>query len=165
MEAEAILSSPDWINAAGILLLLMGAGLLTLEFFLPTFGLFGFAGVAALLIGTVVLYQTGYIDTLFVDPGWLIGMAVMGLCLSAAGGWYTYKLYRKQLTTGPESLVGETAIIVEWAGKTGLVRVQGEIWQAYSDSALIIRKDDPVLISKTDNLKLKVRLPEKTTGE
>lgn len=160
METEAVLASEQWINAGGFFLLLVGVSFLILEFFLPSFGLFGFAGVAAILIGVVQLHQTGYIEDMPVSVESLMGIAVVGLALSGAGGWYSWKLYHKKVTTGIEGMVGESVQIVEWKGTKGRIHVQGETWQAYADRKLSFKKDDEAIVAKVDGLKIKIIKPD-----
>lgn len=159
-EEHVVLETANWVNAGGFMLLAIGAGFLIMELFLPTFGLFGFSGIAALMIGTVILDQTGYIETMDVNVPALIGVAVVALILSGVSGWYLFKLYKQKLTTGPESLIGETGTVADWTGTSGHVRVQGDIWQAFSDAPLPLKPDDKVLVTRVDNLKLKIRLSE-----
>lgn len=156
METEAILSSSEWISAGGILLVLVGISFLVLEFFLPSFGLFGFAGVASILIGIVQLHQSGHIEKMPISVDALIVIAIIGIFLSIAGGWYSWKLYRKRMTTGTESMIGETARVTSWKDKTGHIMIQGESWQAYSDNTLSLKKNDEVIISMINGLKIKV---------
>jgi membrane-bound serine protease (ClpP class) len=156
METEALLASSDWVNAGGIMLVLIGISFLILEFFVPSFGLFGFAGVASILIGVVQLHQTGYIEEIPVSINTLIVLAIIGVFLSVAGGIYSYKLYKKKVTTGIEAMLGETASVIDWQGKTGHISIEGENWKAYTDDTLDLQKGDPVLISKIDGLKIKV---------
>lgn len=156
MEAEAILASSQWISAGGIILLLVGIVLLILEFFLPSFGLFGFAGVTAILIGIVQLHQSGQIDHIPISVEMLIGLAVLGLLLSIFSGWYSWRLYKKKQTTGVEAMIGETANVVSWNEKTGHIHIQGETWQAYSDEPLKLKKNDAIKIVKITGLKIKI---------
>ena len=161
METEAViasvdLASSDWVSAGGLILMFVGASFLVLEFFLPSFGLFGFAGVASILIGIIQLHQTGYIERMPVSVETLIGLAIFGLILSGVGGWYSWKLYRRKLTTGIEGMVGEPAQVIEWQGTKGRVHIQGEDWQAYSNDPLSLQKDDKVIVAKIDGLKIKI---------
>lgn len=156
MEAEAILASSEWVSAGGIFLLLIGVSFLIAEFFIPSFGLFGFAGVTAALIGVIQLHQTGYIEELPVSINVLIGGIFLGILLSALGGWYSWKLYKQKNTTGTESMIGETAHVLKWNKTTGRIQIQGEDWQAYSDSDLALKKDDEVIVSKIEDLKIKI---------
>ena len=45
------------INYAGLGLILLGVAFLTAEVFIPSFGIFGFAGIAALTIGSFFLFE------------------------------------------------------------------------------------------------------------
>ncbi|MEM8833569.1 MAG: NfeD family protein [Pseudomonadota bacterium] len=156
MEFESVLSSSDWISAGGIALVLLGIALLIVEVFLPAFGLFGFAGVSIILIGVVQLHQTGYIEEMPVSVEVIIMLAILSIALAIAGGIYTYRLYRKKMTTGIEGMIGESAKILNWSGKEGRIFVQGENWQAYSDEAHKLDKDDEVYVAKVSDMKVKI---------
>ncbi len=86
----------------------------------------------------------------------IIGGIVIGVILSALGGWYSWMLYKKKNTTGVEAMLGQTARILEWKDTEGRIHIQGEDWQAYSDGTLALKKDDEVIISKVDDLKIKI---------
>ncbi len=156
METEALFASSEWVNAGGVFLLLTGVSFLILEFFLPSFGLFGFAGVSAILIGIVQLHQTGYIEEMPFSANGFIGLSLLGLVLSAFGGWYSWRLYKKKVSTGIEGMIGETAHVMEWSGTEGRVQIQGETWQAYADKELSLNKDDKAIVAKVDGLKIKI---------
>ena len=47
METETVLNSAEWVNAGGLFLILIGISFLIAEFFIPSFGMFGFSGVSA----------------------------------------------------------------------------------------------------------------------
>lgn len=156
MEEEVILASEAWVNSGGMILITIGVAFIILEFFLPSFGLFGFAGASSILIGVVQLHQTGYIEEMPVSIDTLIIMAIIGLLLAAAGGLYTYRLYQKQNTTGTEAMLGQEATIIDWKDTKGNIHIQGENWQAYSDDKYSLNKGDKVLVSKIDGLKIKI---------
>jgi membrane-bound serine protease (ClpP class) len=46
------------------------------------------------------------------------------------------KAYKRPATTGAEELIGATAVVVDWQGTRGQVRVRGEIWGARADKPL-----------------------------
>ncbi|MEM6812373.1 MAG: NfeD family protein [Pseudomonadota bacterium] len=156
MEVDTILSSSQWVSAGGIALILIGFSFFVLEFFLPSFGLFGFAGAASILIGVVQLHQTGYIEEMPIDLNILIGLAVLALLGSIAGGIYTYRLYKRQMTSGVEGMIGDIGKVLEWKKTEGRVFVQGENWQAYSDEALSLKKDEEIIISKVEKMRVKI---------
>ncbi len=164
METDLILASSDWVSAGGIALILIGLSFLILEIFLPSFGLFGFAGVAAILIGVVQLHQTGYIENMPLSIEAIIIIALLFLLFSIIGGVFAFKMFKKQMTTGIEGMVGDTARVVDWDGTKGHVFIQGENWQAYSDDTHKLKKNDEVFVSKVENLKVKIipKSPENT---
>jgi membrane-bound serine protease (ClpP class) len=161
MSEDILFNSVAWVNAGGLFLIAIGVCFVVGELFLPAFGLFGFAGVAALIIGTVILDQTGYITSLDLNIPLLLSVAVGGLALSGLGGWYAWKLHRRKISTGPESLLGDMAEIVNWSGTSGHVRIQGDIWQAYADTPFSGQTGDKVLVCLVDHVKLKIRPQEK----
>lgn len=156
METEVVLASSDWVSAGGIALILIGIAFFILEIFLPSFGLFGFAGAAAILIGVVQLHQTGYIENMPISIEAIIAIALLFLLLSIIGGVIAFRMFRKQMTTGIEGMVGDTGRIIDWNDKSGHVFIQGENWQAYSDEPWKLNKNDAVFISKVENLKVKI---------
>lgn len=156
MEEGIILAGDQWISAGGFILIILGISIVLVEFFMPSFGLFGFAGATAIIIGIIQLYLTGYITEMPVSLEVLIAMAVIGVLLASAGGYLTFRLYQKQAVTGVEAMIGAEARIIGWHEKQGRVRIMGESWQAYSDSAYSLKRGDTVLVSKVDGLKIKI---------
>jgi membrane-bound serine protease (ClpP class) len=156
MENEVANAGLTWVNAGGVALLAIGFGLLFAEIFVPSFGLFGLAGIAAVLIGLANLQYTGYLSDFPLSPEALIGIAIIFIILSTIGGWYFYKLYKKRNTTGLEGMVGATARVLSWDGTKGRVFVQGENWTAYADETLKLEKDDEVVVAKAEELKIKI---------
>jgi membrane-bound serine protease (ClpP class) len=90
--------------------------------------------------------------------GWqiLFGIAFVELLILIALGIILTRLRRHKVTTGTESMIGQTATIIEWNDKAGLVRINGEIWKAQSEQALTAKPDDMVTVEKIDGLVLKV---------
>jgi len=65
------------------------------------------------------------------------------------------------VTTGIESLVGDTATVIEWERHTGLVRHRGELWRAASGEAFRVK--EPVRIVAVDGTLLHVqRVPSRS---
>lgn len=148
------------INAAGAALMLLGFAFIIAEAFLPSFGILGLAGLVAFIVGAVIMFDMESMPGLALDWGVISGIAVSGALLLAIIVFLTVKVYRRQVTTGPESMIGHTASVEEWDGHEGRVRVQGEIWHAIADDALELRKGDKVLVSAVKDLTLKIRAEE-----
>ncbi len=145
------------VNAAGIILLLVGAALLIAEFFVPSFGVLGIGGVAAFVIGGLVMFDDSQMPGLGLDWQILGGMAFSGLLLVALIVWMAVNSYKRRSQTGTEGLIGSTARIVSWTGTNGRVRIQGEVWQAYSEEPCTLKAGDFVTIAAwQDDLRLKI---------
>lgn len=156
MEIDTLLASNEWIKVGGYTLATIGISLLIIEIFVPSFGLFGFAGVAALIIGIVQLHQIGAITQLPINGETLIILAFLGVALSIAGGVYSFRLMTKKVTTGTEAMIRESASVIEWKGKSGRIHIKGESWKAFSDTSLKLQKEDTVKIISVHNLKIKI---------
>ncbi len=150
------MTEAGWIDVAGVMLVLLGIGLIVTEIFLPALGLFGVGGIAAVITGTVVLHNSGFMERAEIGIGWIIGLVTGLVALSLVTGWVTWRAYQEKAQAGPESLLGTTAEIIEWNGKTGRVRAQGDIWQAFSDHMLTLKPGDGVLIARVEDLHLKI---------
>jgi membrane-bound serine protease (ClpP class) len=144
------------INAAGIVLILLGAGFIVAEMFVPSFGILGFCGLAAFVFGAAILVDTDGLLGIGLDHGVIAGLAVLGALIVGTCIWLTAKVIRKGETVGAESLIGEPAYVVEWNGISGRVRAQGEVWSAYSDMPLTPAAEEKLTVSRVDALKLKV---------
>ncbi len=147
----------DWITIAGIMLLVIGFGMTIVEIFFPALGLFGITGVAAMIVGAVILHQHGGLEQVGIGWGVIAAVILTGIGLSIAGGWLTIKAMQQEVTTGPESLIGEPGIVIDWSGSEGKVHVQGEDWQAFAEDGEQLKPKDTVFVAKADGLKLKVR--------
>lgn len=118
-------------NAAGLLLLLFGGGLFLLEVHVTSYGLLSLSGLAALFIGSLLLFRNDGVSAL---PLRLIAPTVLGVCaLLSAAVWLLAKAQRLKPRVGVQALVGSIAEVRQWAGSNGKVFVHGEIWNAALD--------------------------------
>ncbi len=123
------------INYAGLGLIILGMILLVAEAFLPSFGILGFGGVVAFVIGSVMLIDTEV-------PGFGVSPYFMGAVALLAGGatlliaTKMYRLRHQPVRTGSDEMVGSPGKVLEWSGDRGEIRVQGEIWQARAQAPL-----------------------------
>ncbi len=119
------------VNFAGLALVLLGVGMMIAEFFVPSFGALGFGGLAAFVIGSIVLMDT---DTagMEVSRGLIGGVATAGGTLMLGTIWLAMRARRRPVSTGREQLVGDTAEAVGAFNGKGQVRIYGELWNAVS---------------------------------
>lgn len=119
------------VSFAGVALILLGIAFMIAEAFLPSFGVVGFGGIVAFVVGALILIDTdapgfgiplALIGTLAVLSALLIG-GVLGMALKAR---------QRALVSGDAGLVGSLVTVTQvMAGNPfrGVVLAQGEQWQ------------------------------------
>jgi membrane-bound serine protease (ClpP class) len=115
------------VSAAGVLLLLLAAGLFVAELFVVSHGALTLAGAITFVIGALMLFDPAgpaYQVSLQVAIGIAAALAlVIGLALAKAAA-----ARRRPAEVGVHRLVGEQGSV----RRDGLVFVAGELWQARS---------------------------------
>jgi len=117
------------VNATGILLIILAAIFFVLEIFIVSYGLLSIAGIGALLLGSLMLFEgekagvrlswTVLVPTVAVVSGFFI--AVAGLVV---------KTHLSKPRTGAIGLVGEIGVVKMALEPHGKVFVHGELWNA-----------------------------------
>jgi membrane-bound serine protease (ClpP class) len=150
------------IATAGMLLILFGIALLILELKVPSFGVLGLGGVAALVMGSIV--ATRDVPGVPVSLGTIVpaalGLAVAVLLL----GRLAMKAQQKPPETGVEAMLNETGRtrMNLTPGAAGQIDVHGEIWTAVSH--VPIAAGVPVRIVAMQGLTMVVEpLPESSS--
>lgn len=137
------------VNYAGLALVAVGVGMIVAEFFFPTFGSLGLGGLIAFVVGSLILFDTDI-------PGMNIGLPVIAAVATVGGlaiaamGWLASRSLRRPVVTGVQTMVGETAEVIETFSGKGRIRYGGEIWNALSASA--VRAGQLVRITRVDGL-------------
>lgn len=120
------------VSFAGVALILLGIAFMIAEAFLPSFGVVGFGGIVAFVVGALILIDTD-------APGFGIPLALIGtLALLSAlliGGVLGMALKARQraLVSGDAGLVGSLVTVTQVMASDpfcGVVLAQGEPWQA-----------------------------------
>lgn len=119
------------------------------EFFFLSYGLLA-------LVGVILLVVCGILMAGAVPAGIVWGLAVLGLMVAGGSAWLVIRMQRKQITTGPESMVGREAIILQWKDQEGFVSIQGERWKAFSAEPLSLRVNDRVRVGAVQGLSVKI---------
>lgn len=141
------------VNYAGLALMALGVGLIVAESITPSFGVMGFGGVVAFVVGSIILFDTGI-------PGFEAPLRVIG-GVGLAAGLLMFGLVvvlarsrRRPVVSGAESLVGRRAVVLEDFEGAGPVLVQGERWHAASPSP--VKKGQELYVQSVDGLRLEV---------
>ncbi len=140
------------VNFAGIGLILLGIAFMVAEAFVPSFGALGVGGLAAFVIGSVILIDSDL--PAFEIPYALIGgvAATSAFFLILVLGMVVRGRFRPPVS-GRESLVGAFAEALEDFSGEGWVRVQGERWRAQVRAS--VRRGQRLRILSVDGLRLK----------
>jgi membrane-bound serine protease (ClpP class) len=125
------------INIAGLLLMLLGAGMLIAELFVTSYGALGVGGVVAFVLGSLFLVDTSETN-LTISRGIIGGAAAAFTGIVLGIGYIALRDRRERSTTGREGLIGEIGEVREGItpGIPGHVMVHGEIWRAVSDAPI-----------------------------
>ena len=142
------------VNYAGLALILLGIALFVAEAFVPSFGVLGLGGVAALGFGALLLFDRDV-------PGLAIPLPVIGTVtlLSAAivigVASMAVRARRRPQVTGTARLVGVAGEVLEFGDGVGWALVEGERWQIRARDGL--RAGQRVRVTRVDGLTLEVR--------
>ncbi len=148
------------ISYAGMALLLVGLAFIVGEAFVPSGGVLGMGGLAAFVIGSVILFDDHHLRISLPTIG--------GTALVFAGFllWVLKRfvgLRRRPPVSGLERLIGAEAEVLEGFDARGRVRVAGEIWSAHTRKPLF--KGQRVRVTGVRDLVLEVEGRERSSSE
>jgi membrane-bound serine protease (ClpP class) len=141
------------VNYAGLALIALGVLLIVAESFVPSFGALGLGGIVAFVMGSVMLLDK---DVPGFSIAWQViaAMALAGALVLLAIVSFAVRARRRPVVSGAEGLLLEVAEATEDFERHGLVRVQGELWQAVSREP--VRAGQRLRIRKVDGLTVEV---------
>ena len=144
------------VTLVGIVLLLGGVALIVAEAHLPTHGILGAAGVAALVVSGLLLYDTN--SSAFevsVPVVIVVGLVLGGLIAVAVQK--AFQAGRVKAKTGWEELVGEVGEVRVPLSPVGQVFVEGALWRARpTDAGTTLDRGYRVRVESVDGLTLLV---------
>jgi membrane-bound serine protease (ClpP class) len=141
------------INYVGVLLILLALGLFIAEVKVQAFGALGIGGVAAMVIGLVILVDAP-------DAVMRIGLSTAIATAIPFAALFIFLLFavlrslRQRVTTGAAGMIGLIGVTDSEVHTTGRVKVRGEYWNASSVAPIPVGKRIKVL--GVDELKLNV---------
>ena len=141
------------VNYAGLTLMLIGIVLIIAEAMVPSFGILGFGGIVAFLMGGLMLFDT---DSDAFQIGWpVLGATVFVMVIVIIVTIrLALKIRKQSVTTGIDVLIGrEGEVLIDFKQK-GQVRIGGEIWAARSTDD--VEQGDTVRVLAVDGLMLEV---------
>ncbi|MDV2989889.1 MAG: NfeD family protein [Dehalogenimonas sp.] len=141
------------MNIAGILLIAVAIGLFAAEALTSGYVLFAAAGLIALILGGILLFD-------FAVAPWVTGfllalILILSLTATILIARRVAAAHHQKIATGSEELIGLTAKVRSPLKPTGTVFIEGEIWTAVlpEGTAAI---GDTVTVTAVDGLNLRV---------
>lgn len=147
------------ISYVGVGLIVIGIAFMAVEALSPSFGVAGVGGVAAFVIGSVMLMDTQLPAYQIALPV-VLAVAVASFLLMVFALGMVVRSTRHAVVSGTGTLVGQIAVVEQSDPDNVLVHVNGELWRVDGDTPLDL--GDRVRITAVNNLSLRV---EKITGE
>jgi membrane-bound serine protease (ClpP class) len=142
------------VSYAGLGLVILGVALMVAEAFAPSFGVLGFGGLVAFIVGSIILMDTEL-------PAYQIALPViLALALSSAAVLIfmlgmVWRSHHQAVVSGIDALTGVHAVVEEMHDGQARVRVRGELWQA--DCTEPLQPGDPVEVLTARGLHLSVK--------
>ena len=135
----------------GIALILLAVGLFIAEYFTTSFGLLTAGGVAAMVMGSLILFS--HSPGIEVSRGLIAGVTagVTAFAVFVVGA--IVRGQRRRKATGAEGMIGTIAIAKTPLDPTGTALAQGELWTAVSEGGRVAPGEE-VIISRVAELKL-----------
>jgi len=135
----------------GLALILLAVGLFIAEYFTTSFGLLTAGGIAALVMGSLILFS--YSPGIEVDKRLIAGVTagITAFAIFVVGA--IVRGQRRRKATGAEGMIGKIAIAKTPLDPTGTVLTQGELWTAASEGGRVAPGEE-VIITKVEELKL-----------
>lgn len=141
------------VNYAGAFLVILGAVFLLLEISVTSYGLLALGGLIAMMLGGLFLIKSDA-PFLQVSLSFLLPtvMTIGGLIGIIA--WTAVKSTRGRPVTGTEGMIGSIGIARTDLNPRGQITVQGEIWEAVSQTP--IRQGEAAEVMSVEGLTVKV---------
>jgi membrane-bound serine protease (ClpP class) len=141
------------VNYAGVALIGLGLLFMVAELFVPSMGILGVGGVAAFVIGSVILFDTGV-------PGFKVALPLLGAITVLTLGFFVgvigaaMKARIRPVVTGREELLQSIGTVFEDFEGMGRIHIHGEDWSARS--RLRVRRGQKVRVTALEGLTLHV---------
>jgi len=143
------------MNLAGLMLVVVGLVLFLLETHITSFGLLTLAGVAATVLGAIMLFDSP-IPALRVSLPLILPLVILSSLLFAVAIGLSVRTLRSKPTTGREGMLGLEGRVRTALAPEGQVEVHGELWKAIGQEGEIA-VGETVVVVRVEGLRLEVR--------
>lgn len=142
------------MNVAGILLIVLGGVLFILEVKIQSFGLLTLSGIAATVIGALMLFDSPE-PALRASLGVMVPVTLATLALFGVAVVLSIRTMRTRPTTGREGMVGLTGVVKRPLEPSGVIDVHGELWNAVATEP--VAEGETVEVVSVTGLTLEVK--------
>jgi membrane-bound serine protease (ClpP class) len=139
------------IDYAGLILIIAGIVFMVAEAFTPSFGILGFGGIVAFVLGSAFLFDTN-LPYFRLSWGVIAAAGIASGLLLILGLGATLKSQRRPSAAGVLHMRGAVGEVLDWSGDHGHVWIEGERWRARSEMEL--SKGEAVRVEKMEGLSL-----------
>jgi membrane-bound serine protease (ClpP class) len=141
------------VNYAGASLVILGVVFLLLEISVTSYGLLALGGLVAMTLGGLLLIKSDApflrVSLFFLLPTVMTIGGLIGII-----AWTAVKSTRRRPITGAEGMIGSIGIAKTDVNPRGQITVQGEIWEAVSQTP--IRQGESAEVMSVEGLTVKV---------
>jgi membrane-bound serine protease (ClpP class) len=141
------------VRHTAIALLLASVLMMLLEAKYGSHGVLATVGVACLVFGLATLVD-GPIPELRVHTATAIGAGLGFGTITFGLAWIALRARRSKVLTGPQAMIGGTAIARTPLNPTGQVEIRGELWQASLRGKTSLAIGSPVYVRSVEGLVL-----------
>jgi len=144
-------------NWAGVLLMGLAFILFVAEVFVTSGGVLGAGGVASFILGALMLWGSNAPPGIYIDRRILYSVAVAVSVFFLLVVQAVVRAHRRVPATGQIAMVGEIGITKTLLDPNGTIMIEGELWQARSDTGEKLEVNDEVEVVQVKGLKLRVK--------
>lgn len=142
------------INYAGVALIVFAVILFLLEIKVVSHGLLAIGGVISLFLGSMMLIKSNSsLEMVRISRSVIIAATVFSALFFLFIVGFGLRAQKRKVVTGIEGLVGDIGEVIATLSPSGMIRVQGELWNAVT-SGETIEKGEKVVIREIKDLKL-----------
>ena len=138
----------------GVFLILLAVGLFVAELFVTSHGALTAGGIAALVVGSLILFSHTYSSpAMEVNRGLIAGVVTASACFLIFVIGAIIRGQRRRKATGAEGMIDGVAVARTPLDPMGTVLAKGELWTAATEGEKVERGEE-VIITKVEGLKL-----------
>ncbi|WP_461517306.1 NfeD family protein [Porticoccus sp.] len=142
------------ISYTGLALMLLGLGLMVAEALSPSFGVLGLGGIAAFVMGSIMLMDT-HIPAFQIALPVILGITAVSAALLILLLGMVWRARHARVVSGINTLIGQYARVESIHKGQPMIRLQGEHWAVMAEEPLT--PGDWVHVTSTTGLILNVK--------